>query len=143
MNMMYLSSEIYEEIIKQAEEGYPNEICGIISTKSGKVGDVLYKMKNISDHPRDGFFMDPAEQLKIIKQMRNNGETMCCIYHSHPDVGAYISKTDDEMAYYRDVFYLVISVKGGKVDYSKAFYYENDEPKEVKLKLVKAPKTGK
>lgn len=135
MKTMKLMKNIYAEIKNQAQQGYPNEVCGIIATKSGDIGDVLYKMKNISDHPEDGFFMEPTEQLKVIKQIRAGGATMYCIYHSHPDVGAYISKTDDEMAFYKDLFYLVVSVKHGAVDYSKVFYYEADEPKEVQLKL--------
>lgn len=136
MSVMKIKRNVLEKIIAQSEQGYPYEICGIIASTNGEQGDVLYKMKNISDNPKDGYFMDPAEQLKIFKTMRNKDESLFSIYHSHIDVGAYMSERDKNMAYYKDIFYLVISVKKGKVDYWRAFYVRGEEIKEVEVEVT-------
>ena len=38
----------------------------------------------VADDPARRFEMDPADQIRAMKTMRERGETMLAIYHSHP-----------------------------------------------------------
>ena len=66
--------------------------------------------------------IDPLEQLKLERQLKERGNQIRVIYHSHPDVGAYFSEKDIEDALwdgrprYPGVVYLVCGVRKGKED---------------------------
>lgn len=87
----------------------PNEACGILAGKCGKVVKI-YQMIN-TDKSLKKFFMDPEQQLKIMKEMRNLELEMVGIYHSHVGTEAYPSAYDVELAFYPDASYVIISIK--------------------------------
>ncbi|MFQ3675043.1 MAG: M67 family metallopeptidase, partial [Endomicrobiia bacterium] len=84
--------------LKETEGSTPN-----IVTK-------VYKMTNISENPETCYFMNPEEQIKIFKDMRTLGIEMVGIYHSHLNAPAYPSQKDINMAFYREVYYMIISL---------------------------------
>lgn len=106
--MIEITPEQKEKILEHARAAYPNEACGILAGKEGRVSTV-YAMKNASDAPALCYFMDPAEQLKVMKEIREGGKEMIAIYHSHASAPAYPSAKDVELAFYTDVVYLIIS----------------------------------
>lgn len=108
--MIYLTKEDIQKIIEHCQKEYPKEACGILAGMAGRVSKV-YKMKNTSDNPQICYFMEPGEQLRVFKEMRNSGIEMSGIYHSHSKSPAYPSPRDCEMAYYPEAVYLIISLK--------------------------------
>lgn len=107
--MLYLKKEHRDKLIQQAKEEAPNEACGILAGKDGKAGKV-YQMTNV-DKSSKTFFMDPQEQLRIMKEIRNAGLEMIGIYHSHPESEAYPSAYDVKMAFYPEASYVIVSKK--------------------------------
>jgi proteasome lid subunit RPN8/RPN11 len=107
--MLWLNKEQKEELIRHSVEESPNEACGILAGKEGKVLKV-YKMVN-TDKSAKVFFMDPKEQLKVMKEIRNLGMAMVGIYHSHLETEAYPSARDVELAFYPQASYVIISIK--------------------------------
>ncbi len=120
---MKIKKEDLNQIIKTAKEDGSFEVCGILAGKGGSVHKV-YKMTNTSDTPELCYLMDPKEQLKIMKDVRNLGLELAGIYHSHPKSQAYPSKKDVELAYYEDASYLIVSLESQKPD-AKAFKIQN------------------
>jgi proteasome lid subunit RPN8/RPN11 len=51
--------------------------------------------------------MDPAEQFRVMKELRREGRAMVAIYHSHPHSAAYPSARDAELAFYPDSVYVI------------------------------------
>ena len=121
-------------IIAQAEQEYPHECCGMIFGARAKgaltrvrpcanVQDKYHALdpKNFPRTATAAYFIDPKELLAIQKEMRENGEEMRVIYHSHINAGAYFSEEDKRVALcegepaYPGVAYLVLSVLQGKV----------------------------
>lgn len=98
------------QIIEHCRSCYPKEACGILAGKRGVV-DKVYPMINVSENPIHCYFMDPKEQLKVFKEIRNEGLELVGIYHSHAYVDAYPSKRDVELAYYPDASYIIVSFK--------------------------------
>jgi proteasome lid subunit RPN8/RPN11 len=107
--MVIMSKKYVSEIIEQAEGAAPKEACGILAGKNGKV-EKVYQMINKSDTPETCYFMDPGEQLKVMKEIRNIGWEMLGIYHTHPASEAYPSARDVELAYYPEVSHLIVSL---------------------------------
>ena len=108
--MIYLDKEHAQKIKKYCQKEYPKEACGILAGKEGMV-EKIYRMQNISETPLMRYFMKPEEQLKVFKTMRADGEELVAIYHSHSASRAYPSETDEELAFYPDAVYLIISLQ--------------------------------
>ncbi len=107
--MLYLSKRQRDELIGHSKKESPNEACGILAGKDGKV-EKVYQMTNTDKSART-FFMDPREQLKVMKEIRNLGMKMAGIYHSHPETEAYPSAHDVDLAFYPEASYVIISIR--------------------------------
>ena len=125
---------LLEGIETQARAEYPSECCGLLVEENGRLRAI--PCKNLQDemhakHPDDftrtsatAYFIDP----KIIME---NADNLRCIYHSHPDHGAYFSDEDQLVAApfgepnFPGVSYLVVSVMGGEVADKKVFTWDD------------------
>jgi len=75
--------------------------------------------------------MDPKALLEVLASAEEAGGALVVIVHSHPDVGAYFSKEDRDMALgggseplWPGVDYLVVSCRRGEVDGAKLFSWD-------------------
>lgn len=98
------------EIYAHARRDYPKECCGIIfGPRGAPIADGARACANIQDRlhaedparwsrdARTAYNLDGADLFKMQKSLR--GETPArIIYHSHVDVGAYFSDTDQAAA---------------------------------------------
>lgn len=136
-----LTRETLAEIVRQAESGYPEEICGlVIGRRDAPDTYGVRAVTNIANrepqddpggHPRDArtaYKMDPLEQLRVLREADTQGWEVLAFYHSHPDHAAYFSAMDRERALMADgeplwpgATYLVVSVMGGRA-YGTACY---------------------
>ena len=107
--MISIANNFFEQMIEHSKKEFPNEACGILSGSQGKVKKV-YEMVNNDKSPQT-FFMDAREQLKVMKEIRNEGHEMIGIYHSHVASQAYPSSHDVELALYPEASYVIISIK--------------------------------
>ena len=107
--MLYLSKSQKDGLIEYSKKEAPNEACGILAGKGGKV-EKVYQMAN-TDKSSKTFFMEPKEQLKVRKEIRNSGLEMAGIYHSHLETEAYPSAHDVGLAFYSETSYVIISIK--------------------------------
>ncbi|MFC1623994.1 Mov34/MPN/PAD-1 family protein [Candidatus Omnitrophota bacterium] len=107
--MLYLTKEQLEELVNHSKEGFPDEVCGILAGRDGRVKKI-YKMQN-TDKSKMSFFMDPGEQLRVMKEIKTLSMEFIGIYHSHPETEARPSAHDVELASYPEVSYVIISLK--------------------------------
>lgn len=107
--MLTIPRALYDEMIAHCQQEYPKEACGILGGKDGVVTQV-YAMANLDASPIS-YQMDPKEQLRAIKQMRQASQDMLAIYHSHTASAAYPSPVDVSLAVYPDVSYVLVSLK--------------------------------
>ncbi|NQT30311.1 MAG: M67 family metallopeptidase [Candidatus Saganbacteria bacterium] len=115
--MIAISEHLRKEIIEHAGGVGNLEACGILAGKLGEAQKV-YKMKNTSDSPQKCYFMDPREQLGVMKAIRKEGLEMIGIYHSHPSSEAYPSPKDIELAFYDEAAYVIVSLHPhGKIEF--------------------------
>lgn len=107
--MLTLSAALQAQVIAQCRSRYPKEACGLLAGKEGVVTQV-YPMRNIEDSPI-GYAMDPREQLQVEKQMRQQGQRLLGIFHSHTASAAYPSSVDVRLALSPNISYVLVSLK--------------------------------
>ncbi|MFQ5580512.1 MAG: M67 family metallopeptidase [Nitrospiria bacterium] len=142
--MLKISKQILETLISHAKSDAPNECCGLLAGKEGKIEEV-YQITNLpEDDPKVAdmqvppdrkfrYVMDPVEQLRAFKAMRKNGTALSGIYHSHPHSPAYPSATDVRLAFYPDVAYLIISLENKEKPEVRGFQIEDETITEIKI----------
>jgi len=96
------------EIVSHAREEAPNEACGILAGKDGRVMR-LYKSRNANRSP-SSYALDPTQQYRIFKDIEDRGLELVGIYHSHPSSPATPSDIDVDQAYYPESSYVLISL---------------------------------
>jgi len=129
--VIYLTQAQVEEIIAHARAEYPNEACGLLAGKNGRVNKA-YRMTNAA-HSSVPYRLDPEEQCRAMMDIEAKGWDIVAIYHSHVASPAYPSATDVEMAYYPDSLYLIVSLANWKQPILRAFRIVEGEIEEVEL----------
>lgn len=109
MKQISIPPRIIEELKTQARNEAPKECCGLLSGRDSVV-TARHSLRNDSQTPERSYFAAPEELFLAMRQIRNAGESLLAIYHSHPSSSAYPSPTDIAMAFYPDVVYLVLSL---------------------------------
>ncbi len=132
MSTLIIPHEILSEIISHCREVYPHEACGILAGKNNIV-QKIYRMTNI-ENSGVSYMMEPKEQFRVMKEMRQQGLEMTAIYHSHPYADAYPSLKDINLAFYEDSLYLIVSLIHEK-PVIRAFEIKEGTVKEVKIRI--------
>ncbi|HWR58638.1 MAG TPA: M67 family metallopeptidase [Thermodesulfovibrionales bacterium] len=108
MSKLIIPKHIFDEMISHCEAGLPNEACGILAGKGNEASEI-YTMSN-NENSSVSYLMDPAEQFKAIKAMREKKLDMLGIFHSHPSSPACPSQKDVDLAFYEDAVYVIVSL---------------------------------
>ena len=133
--------KIANEMIGQAKDGAPLEICGILGGIDGRV-EKLYAMTN-TDASNEYYNMDPGEQFAAVKDMRAVGTKMVAIYHSHPESPARPSEEDIRLAFTNGVLHVVLSLQDSSKPEARAFNINDGVVSESELKIVEIDNDSK
>jgi proteasome lid subunit RPN8/RPN11 len=114
--MLVITVSGLQSIIDHCNAGYPDEACGILAGRNSRV-EKVYCMANARPGPVS-YEMDPEEQFRVMKDIRQAGLEMLGMFHSHPGGRAYPSSVDVEKAYwpgtqlpnYPDAVYVIVSL---------------------------------
>lgn len=113
----------------------PNlEVCGLIGSKNG-LPSSCYPIKNTAEQPQQRFQLNAEQQISAMAKMRDQGEQLFAIYHSHPSAPATPSATDLELAAYPEALYLIISLNTKGILEMRGFKINNKSVLEIALSL--------
>ena len=120
MNLQ-MSRAQFDEIVAHAREAAPHECCGLIGGTNHGQAQSLYRTRNIAADPLVAYEAAPEDLFAAQRIMRQRGEELLAIYHSHPrsDEPAP-SSTDVRLAFYPSATYLIIGL-GASVPVMRAF----------------------
>jgi proteasome lid subunit RPN8/RPN11 len=111
--MITLSREHMTEMFTHAREASPSECCGLVGGTALSARNV-YRLRNVARHPLTGYEAAPEELFAAQRRMRERGEDLLGIYHSHPRSRNPIpSETDVRLAYYPSAIYFIIGLGEG------------------------------
>ena len=110
----------FEQIISHARECAPRECCGLIGGNSADT-QTIYPLRNVAADPLVTYEAAPEDLFAAQRAMRERGEQLVAIYHSHPrSKDPEPSATDVRLAYYPSAVYLIVGL-GNKEPCLRAF----------------------
>jgi proteasome lid subunit RPN8/RPN11 len=136
-----IPDDVLHKVARHAISTYPAECCGLLLADAS--GALRFQpIANVAGTPqgaansartqRDGYVMDPKALLATLEATERAGGHLWGIVHSHPDVGAYFSSEDRNMALgggeeplWPGVRYLVVSVRAGRADGARLYTWES------------------
>ncbi len=118
-----LPRTLVNQLLTHAQSSPEQEVCGLISTRNGAPHKV-YRINNAAEQPQRLFAMEPEQQINAMREMREAGEDLFAIYHSHPHSPAQPSLTDLQESAYPEALYLIISLDTEGVLQLKGFYLD-------------------
>ena len=136
MNIIRLSYECYDEMVRYAKSELPDEACGLLAGKQDADGKEVLKVYYLTntDHATDHFTIDPKEQLAAIKDMRANGYVQLGNWHSHPASPSRPSEEDKKLAYDPKASYMILSLMAEN-PVLNSFHIENNEVEKEDLRI--------
>ncbi|WP_123589723.1 Mov34/MPN/PAD-1 family protein [Salinisphaera orenii] len=135
MTALKISRPLATRLLFEAQKQPDTEVCGFLSALDGHPREI-YPVANVADDPARRFEMDPADQIRAMKTMRERGETMLAIYHSHPSAPPEPSVHDLDGLGYPDALYLIISLNIKGVLEMRAWQRQDDRMIEHTLTVM-------
>lgn len=151
-----LSASALAALYEHARRDYPRECCGIVFGPSGQdVADEARACQNIQDqlhaedpqtHTRDSrtaYNLGAADLFALQKSLRGQRPAKI-VYHSHVDVGAYFSDTDQDAARFDDepaypVEYVVIDAQKDGPREARQFAWDEGARKYLEVSRYQGP----
>jgi len=132
-----IPAAMYEEIVAHIVAGYPNEACGLLASKDGRVVE-NYLTANAAEHKDDFSVIHPNDQLRINKDIEKYDGEEYAYYHSHPRTEAYPSSRDIEYAKYNRLYYIIFSHQYyPEPPYARVFLiHDDDTVVEGKIEII-------
>ena len=111
--MTTLSLPQLNKIFACARESAPDECCGLIGGKADGTARSIYSLRNVAADSVVSYEAAPEDLFAAQKLMRQRGEELLAIYHSHPEShDPKPSETDVRLAYYPNAVYLIVGLAG-------------------------------
>ena len=136
-----LTPDLMRAIAREVERAYPAEACGLLfALPAGglrwvpvpNVAGTAQGKETSARGQNDGYVMDSAILLPALEAAEREGARLAAIVHSHPEVGAYFSPEDKDMALgggdaplWPGVDYLVVSCRASRVDDARLYTWDN------------------
>jgi len=108
-NPVKIPRPLVNQLLHHAQLGSDHEICGLVAARDGHPTRVV-PVANIAAEPATRYEMDPKGLIDAMREIREGGETLFAIYHSHPCSPAAPSAIDTAQASYPEALYLIVSL---------------------------------
>lgn len=129
-----LPRTLYAAMCEHAR-GHPGvEVCGLIGGRDFAARG-YYPVTNVAGDPRREFLLEPRAQIDVMRTLRERGEDLLGIFHSHPDSPPEPSATDLARAAYPDTIYVIAAPGPQDVD-MQAYFYDGDDFAKIDICLT-------
>ncbi|MEK7222745.1 MAG: M67 family metallopeptidase [Pseudomonadota bacterium] len=135
MSVVRFPRRLVNQMLQLAQKSPEEEICGLVSRDRHGYRK-CYPVVNAADDKKHFFVLDPKGQIEAMRSMREHGEELAAIYHSHPDSPPQPSLTDIEQHEYPGVLYLIISLGTKGRPEMRGFDIHGREAREVAIALL-------
>ncbi len=132
MECVALPRHLVKQMLDHASASPYAEVCGLLTARNGHPSRCIAVL-NVANQPQRFFRMDPKQQIDAMRSMREQGEQLYGIYHSHPYGPAEPSATDIEQAAYPEALYFIVSLQRDGEPLLRAYRINNGKPKAVQL----------
>ncbi|MFW6182007.1 MAG: M67 family metallopeptidase [Spirochaetota bacterium] len=130
---LWIIPGVKKQMMEHARQEAPLEACGLLAGKGSRV-ERLYRMKN-ADRSSEHYSMQPEEQFKVVKDIRNAGLHMLGIYHSHPHSPPRPSAEDIKMALTPGVAYVIVSLMRPEDPEVRGYLIDEGTVREIPVRI--------
>lgn len=131
-----LPRKLTNQLLHLAQLSPNTEICGLLGANANGLPSTCYPISNHADSPHNRFLLEPTQQIATLQQMRDKGESLFAIYHSHPTAPAEPSATDIAQASYPEALHLIISLNTKGILELRGFRIVAGQVSELGLTLI-------
>lgn len=111
--MITLLGAHVEEMFAHAQASDPAECCGLVGGAEDGRAKSVYRLRNVASNSLVAYESAPEDLFAAQRIMRERGEKLLGIYHSHPRASEpEPSATDVRLAYYPSAIYFIIGLRG-------------------------------
>lgn len=108
-----IAADALKEIEQHAREAYPDECCGALIARDGRIVRAVRLQNTTAAGARRRFRIGPSDYRFAEEQAREIGGTLAGFYHSHPDAPARPSQHDLEHAWPNLIYTITTVDRGG------------------------------
>jgi len=137
-NEICLPRKLTNQMLHWSQLSPDTEICGLIGADLAGMPQSCYPVNNCADIPQQRFLLDAKQQIDVMRQMREKGETLFAIYHSHPTTPAEPSQADLEQSAYPEALNLIISLNTKGVLELRAYRIIQKSWQELSIIMIEA-----
>ena len=136
--MIVLKISQRDQITAHAREAVPNECCGLLGGHEDGATQSIYPLRNVAADRTVSYEAASEDLFAAQRQMRERGETLLGIYHSHPrSAEPEPSQTDVRLAYYpRAVYFIVGLAEAEPVMRAFRIWERDDRWEQVEYEVV-------
>lgn len=110
--VIIIRQALVAEMFAHAREAQPGECCGLVGGVE-RAALSVYPLRNVAREPLNAYEGAPQELFDAQRLMRERGEKLVAIYHSHPRAHDPVpSESDVRAAYYPSAVHFIIGLAG-------------------------------
>ena len=129
---MKIAQPHLDEIVRHAVEDLPNECCGAVAVRDGRVTRT-FRLQNVVASPYR--FEIGIDMFGVLEAIEEEGEELGAIYHSHPRTAAEPSLTDQAWSgQYPDAEWVIVGHVSSEPEV-RSFRVTPDSVTEVPLEV--------
>jgi proteasome lid subunit RPN8/RPN11 len=103
-----VDSGLLDRMIDHARAALPNEACGLLVGRDGQASRFIPAENTLRS--KTAYEIDPAFLAATFRSLRETGEELVGIFHSHPQGPARPSNRDLERAFYPEAVHIIVSL---------------------------------
>jgi len=138
---LHITNTLLNEIIEHSRAALPNEACGLLIGRAGRVERVRPVLN--SEPSPVSYVFDSMDHLAAMKEIKSDGMELMGIFHSHPDSPPVPSITDIQRAFfpgtrepnYPEAVYLIVGMSE-PAPVVKAFAIQGEHVDKVEIRIV-------
>ena len=124
-----------QKLFTAAQDSPDTEICGFVASAHGQRQSV-YPIRNVATNPKTEFEMCAEDQVSAMKKIRECGQSLFAVYHSHPTAPPIPSVRDLEHMGYPEAWMMIISLNTKGVLELRAWSAKTGEMQETPVRIL-------
>jgi proteasome lid subunit RPN8/RPN11 len=129
-----VDSGVLDRMMEHARATLPNEACGLLVGRNGQASRFIPTENTLRSETE--YEIDPAFLAATFRLLRDSGEELVGIFHSHPKGPARPSNRDLERAYYPEAVHVIVSLADPESPQIGCFRIIDGQAYEVELHAI-------
>jgi proteasome lid subunit RPN8/RPN11 len=136
--VLTLDAAILDAIVAHARRDHPDEACGFVVGPAGSDQPTRHIPMTNAARSMTYYELEPAEYLRVARELDDRDEEPVVIYHSHTATEAYPSRTDVSLAGWPQAHYLLVSTRDPVMTEIRSYRIVDGTVTEEPVRLVNA-----